>query len=58
MDNKNLPQYDDMTTKELEQLLYVDASLPEPMGLDRDTYLYICRILAERSEIERREEEI
>ena len=56
MDNKNLSQYDNMTTKELERLMYTAASLPESMGLDTDTYLYICRILAERNETERQGE--
>ena len=57
MDIKNLPQYDSMSTEKLEQLLYVDSSLPERMGLDRDTYFYICRLLAERKEMAKLEEE-
>ena len=55
MDNKNLSQYDNMTTKELERLMYIDASLPKPMGLDMKTYLYICCILAERARVESEE---
>ena len=40
--------YDSMTTQELEEILRLDAEMPEGQESDTDKFLYIMEVLAER----------
>ena len=44
----NLSQYDAMTTEELEEILRLDAEMPEGQESDTEKILYIMEVLAER----------
>lgn len=44
----DLAQYDAMTTEELEEILRLDAEMPEGQESDTDTILYIMEVLAKR----------
>lgn len=45
---RDLSQYDAMSTEELSEILRLDSETPEGNGLDIDTLLYITGVLAER----------
>ena len=50
MENKIFPQYDSMTTEELEEIIRLDSYLEdEQRRLNVDELLYISGILAERA---------
>ena len=44
----DLAQYDSMATEELEEILRLDAEMPEGQESDTDMILYIMEVLAER----------
>ena len=44
----NLSQYDTMTTEELEEILRLDAEMPEGQESDIEKILYIMEVLAQR----------
>ena len=46
--NIDLAQYDSMATEELEEILRLDAEMPEGQESDTDKILYIMEVLAER----------
>lgn len=46
--NIDYAQYDSMTTQELEEILRLDAEMPEGQESDMDKILYIMEVLAER----------
>lgn len=46
--NFDLAQYDSMATEELEEILRLDAEMPEGQESDTDKILYIMEVLAER----------
>ena len=45
----NLSQYDTMTTEELEEILRLDAEMPEGQESDTEKILYIMEVLAQRN---------
>lgn len=45
----NLSQYDAMTTEELEEILRLDAEMPEGQESDTEKILYIMEVLAQRN---------
>ena len=45
----NLSQYDTMTTEELEEILRLDAEMPEGQESDTEKILYIMEVLAKRN---------
>ena len=45
----NLSQYDKMTTEELEEILRLDAEMPEGQESDTEKILYIMEVLAQRN---------
>ena len=44
----DLSKYDAMTTEELEEILRLDAEMPEGQESDTDKILYIMEVLTER----------
>lgn len=46
--NMDLAKYDSMATQELEEILRLDAEMPEGQESDTDKILYIMEVLAER----------
>ena len=46
--NGDLSYCDTMTTEELEEILRLDAEMPEGQESDTDKILYIMEVLAER----------
>ena len=46
--NVDFAQYDSMATEELEEILRLDAEMPEGQESDTDKILYIMEVLAER----------
>ena len=45
---RDFSKYDEMTTEELEEILRLDAEMPEGQESDTDKILYIMEVLAER----------
>ena len=49
--SKNFSRFDAMSTEALRDILYQDSFLPEGVGYDMDTILYIMQVLAKREDV-------